>query len=136
RISTSLKSVAMLWSEFVSEIRWFWEQCIPIPRLPAVPRAEGGGIGVGGAAGLDMECCLVHQKLQLLNVCIAKLREEREDPSIDKASDEFDLDLLREAELSSLNMMGTPDVPEAPPNPSTLHPHPPKLEPVNYQKKL
>jgi hypothetical protein len=26
RISSSLKSVAMLWSEFVSEIRWFWEQ--------------------------------------------------------------------------------------------------------------
>jgi len=145
---------------------------------------------VGGAAGIDMECCLVHQKLQLINVsplplihmspillvddllvcmqvcffffftlvtgprrsvslklsdtkvrapqirarlgyhnttqvCIAKQREARADPSIDKASHEFDLDLLREVKPETQK----PEHLTRNPKLLTLNPKPETLDP-------
>lgn len=34
RLGGSMRCVALLWSEFVSEVRWFWDQGIRIPRMP------------------------------------------------------------------------------------------------------
>ncbi len=53
RISANLRYIALLWSEFVNEVRWFWEQGIRIPRMP--PDADD----------LDRSSCLLHQKLQV-----------------------------------------------------------------------
>ncbi|XP_071844702.1 rab3 GTPase-activating protein catalytic subunit-like isoform X2 [Apostichopus japonicus] len=61
-----LKAVAYLWHEFVLEMRYRWENKYKLP-------------GISGTAP-NMACCLVHQKLQMLNCCIArkKAREERQ----------------------------------------------------------
>ncbi|XP_013098315.2 rab3 GTPase-activating protein catalytic subunit [Stomoxys calcitrans] len=55
--------MAQLYAAFTREIRSLWNSCIPIP---------------GVAPGLpDIKTCLLHQKLQMLNVCIEK-RLQRE----------------------------------------------------------
>ncbi|XP_071792280.1 rab3 GTPase-activating protein catalytic subunit-like isoform X2 [Asterias amurensis] len=61
-----LKAVAHLWQEFVLEMRYRWENKYLIPGL-----ASGNP---------NMGCCLLHQKLQMLNCCIArkKAREDRQ----------------------------------------------------------
>ncbi|XP_022111820.1 rab3 GTPase-activating protein catalytic subunit-like [Acanthaster planci] len=64
-----LKAVAHLWQEFVLEMRYRWENMYLIPGL-----ASGNP---------NMGCCLLHQKLQMLNCCISrkKAREERQSMS-------------------------------------------------------
>ncbi|TRZ02365.1 hypothetical protein DNTS_019010 [Danionella cerebrum] len=57
-------AVAQLWQEFVLEMRYRWEHSIPVSGLPA------------GAP--DLRCCLLHQKLQMLNCCIER-RKARDD---------------------------------------------------------
>jgi hypothetical protein len=59
RISANLRYVALLWSEFVNEVRWFWEQGIRIPRMPP----DGDDI--------DRGSCLLHQKLQVRLIDVA-----------------------------------------------------------------
>ncbi|XP_065081076.1 rab3 GTPase-activating protein catalytic subunit isoform X2 [Ochlerotatus camptorhynchus] len=57
------RAVAQLWAEFSQEMRYRVERCIQIP---------------GIAAGFpDSRTCLLHQKLQMLNVCMErrKIRE-------------------------------------------------------------
>ncbi|KAK3568274.1 hypothetical protein QTP86_002770 [Hemibagrus guttatus] len=51
-----VKAVAHLWQEFVLEMRNCWENNYLIYGLPAGPP--------------DLRCCLLHQKLQMLNCCI------------------------------------------------------------------
>ncbi|XP_041477306.1 rab3 GTPase-activating protein catalytic subunit-like [Lytechinus variegatus] len=60
-----LKGVAHLWHEFVLEMRYRLENNYNIPGL--------------GSTTPNMGCCLLHQKLQMLNCCIdrKKDREER-----------------------------------------------------------
>jgi hypothetical protein len=37
----NLRFVALLWEMFVEEVRWFWDQAIPLPRMPpAAPAAD------------------------------------------------------------------------------------------------
>ncbi|KFB44905.1 hypothetical protein ZHAS_00012817 [Anopheles sinensis] len=57
------RAVAQLWAEFAQEMRYRVERCIPIP-------------GVAGGFP-DSRTCLLHQKLQMLNVCMERrtLRE-------------------------------------------------------------
>nr|XP_032813023.1 rab3 GTPase-activating protein catalytic subunit isoform X2 [Petromyzon marinus] len=61
-----LKGVAHLWQEFVLEMRYRWENNYIISGLTPGPP--------------DYSCCLLHQKLQMLNCCIErkKSREERQ----------------------------------------------------------
>ncbi|XP_036600622.1 rab3 GTPase-activating protein catalytic subunit [Trichosurus vulpecula] len=55
-----VKGVAHLWQEFVLEMRFRWENNFLIPGLAnGVP---------------DLRCCLLHQKLQMLNCCIERKR--------------------------------------------------------------
>ena len=92
--------MAELWSRFVSTLRLtYWEQLQPLPRmrLGGQQQAGGGGDGSGGSGGgsgsgssasgggasggdsgpsssrpeaPNLELCLLHQKLQLLDLCI------------------------------------------------------------------
>ncbi|XP_034717220.1 rab3 GTPase-activating protein catalytic subunit isoform X2 [Etheostoma cragini] len=59
-----LRAVAHLWQEFVLELRYRWENNYLIYGL------------AGGAP--DLRCCLLHQKLQMLNCCIERKRARDE----------------------------------------------------------
>lgn len=51
-------TMAMLWLEFLREIRWHWDNAVTIARLAhALP---------------DFSCCIIHQKLQQINLCIER----------------------------------------------------------------
>ncbi|XP_027691413.1 rab3 GTPase-activating protein catalytic subunit isoform X2 [Vombatus ursinus] len=59
-----VKGVAHLWQEFVLEMRFRWENNFLIPGLAnGVP---------------NLRCCLLHQKLQMLNCCIERKRARDE----------------------------------------------------------
>ncbi|XP_051003260.1 rab3 GTPase-activating protein catalytic subunit isoform X2 [Acomys russatus] len=90
-----LKGVAHLWQEFVLEMRFRWENNFLIPGLASGPP--------------DLRCCLLHQKLQMLNCCIErkKARDEgkKTSPSDNaypgdagKAGSQLGLDHLRDTE--------------------------------------
>uniref|UniRef100_A0A673AQQ4 Rab3 GTPase-activating protein catalytic subunit n=1 Tax=Sphaeramia orbicularis TaxID=375764 RepID=A0A673AQQ4_9TELE len=59
-----LRAVAHLWQEFVLELRYRWENNYLIYGLPAGPP--------------DLRCCLLFQKLQMLNCCIERKRARDE----------------------------------------------------------
>ncbi|XP_042192084.1 rab3 GTPase-activating protein catalytic subunit isoform X2 [Callorhinchus milii] len=59
-----MRGVAHLWQEFVLEMRYRWENNYLIPGL------------ANGAP--DLKCCLLHQKLQMLNCCIER-KKARDD---------------------------------------------------------
>ncbi|XP_014211010.1 rab3 GTPase-activating protein catalytic subunit isoform X2 [Copidosoma floridanum] len=63
----SVNALAQLWHEFVQELRFRWERGIPVP-------------GIGPGFPDCVRTCLLHQKLQMINCCIArkKTREECE----------------------------------------------------------
>ncbi|XP_021716287.1 rab3 GTPase-activating protein catalytic subunit-like isoform X2 [Chenopodium quinoa] len=58
----NIRAIAMLWIEFVREVRWCWEESQPLPRIPVNDT-------------IDLSSCLIHQKLQMLVMCIEKKRE-------------------------------------------------------------
>ncbi|XP_058804801.1 rab3 GTPase-activating protein catalytic subunit [Phymastichus coffea] len=60
-----LQALAQLWHEFVQEVRFRWEKGITVP-------------GVGPGFPDCVRTCLLHQKLQMINCCIARKRA-RED---------------------------------------------------------
>ncbi|CAJ0940640.1 unnamed protein product [Ranitomeya imitator] len=53
-----VRGVAHLWQEFVLEMRYRWENNHLVPGLTSGPP--------------DLKCCLLHQKLQMLNCCIER----------------------------------------------------------------
>ncbi|KAJ6835674.1 rab3 GTPase-activating protein catalytic subunit isoform X1 [Iris pallida] len=55
----NIRAIAALWIEFVREVRWCWEESQSLPRMPT-------------DSGIDLTTCLVHQKLQMLAICIGK----------------------------------------------------------------
>ncbi|XP_036937160.1 rab3 GTPase-activating protein catalytic subunit isoform X2 [Acanthopagrus latus] len=59
-----LRAVAHLWQEFVLELRYRWENNYLIYGLAGGPP--------------DLRCCLLHQKLQMLNCCIERKRARDE----------------------------------------------------------
>ncbi|XP_039990752.1 rab3 GTPase-activating protein catalytic subunit isoform X2 [Xiphias gladius] len=59
-----LRAVAHLWQEFVLELRYRWENNHLIYGLAGGPP--------------DLRCCLLHQKLQMLNCCIERKRARDE----------------------------------------------------------
>ncbi|KAJ7964238.1 Rab3 GTPase-activating protein catalytic subunit like [Quillaja saponaria] len=62
----SIRAIAVLWIEFVREVRWCWEESQPLPRMP-----------VNGS--IDLSTCLINQKLQMLAICIENKREMNEE---------------------------------------------------------
>ncbi|XP_067300747.1 rab3 GTPase-activating protein catalytic subunit isoform X1 [Pseudorasbora parva] len=67
-----VRAVAHLWQEFVLEMRYRWENNCLIYGLASGPP--------------DLRCCLLHQKLQMLNCCIERKRA-RDDGRKNAASD-------------------------------------------------
>ncbi|MBZ3890108.1 Rab3 GTPase-activating protein catalytic subunit [Sciurus carolinensis] len=63
-----LKGVAHLWQEFVLEMRFRWENNFLIPGLTSGPP--------------DLRCCLLHQKLQMLNCCIERKKARDEGKNV------------------------------------------------------
>ncbi|XP_034042016.1 rab3 GTPase-activating protein catalytic subunit [Thalassophryne amazonica] len=61
---SGLRAVAHLWHEFVLELRYRWENNYLIYGLASGPP--------------DLRCCLLHQKLQMLNCCIERKRARNE----------------------------------------------------------
>ncbi|CAN2390051.1 Rab3 GTPase-activating protein catalytic subunit [Pristimantis euphronides] len=59
-----VRGVAHLWQEFVLEMRYRWENNHLIPGLSNGPP--------------DLKCCLLHQKLQMLNCCIERKKSRDE----------------------------------------------------------
>ncbi|KAI7989290.1 putative UDP-N-acetylglucosamine--peptide N-acetylglucosaminyltransferase SPINDLY [Camellia lanceoleosa] len=51
----NIRAIAVLWIEFVREVRWCWEESQPLPRMPTT--------GV-----IDLSTCLVNQKLHMVIV--------------------------------------------------------------------
>ncbi|XP_072752258.1 rab3 GTPase-activating protein catalytic subunit [Anoplolepis gracilipes] len=72
-------ALAQLWHEFVQEVRFRWEKNILIP-------------GVGPGFPDSVRTCLLHQKLQMMNCCIArkKTREENAHRSLSVESDDIE----------------------------------------------
>ncbi|XP_059431340.1 uncharacterized protein LOC132164795 [Corylus avellana] len=74
----NIRAIAMLWIEFVREVRWCWEESQPLPKMPVND-------------SIDLSNCLINQKLQMLAICIERKRELNEDyqdcvESMDNAS--------------------------------------------------
>ncbi|XP_077303937.1 rab3 GTPase-activating protein catalytic subunit isoform X1 [Lithobates pipiens] len=67
-----VRGVAHLWQEFVLEMRFRWENNHMISGLSGGPP--------------DLKCCLLHQKLQMLNCCIER-KKARDDAKKAETSD-------------------------------------------------
>ncbi|CAA6654711.1 unnamed protein product [Spirodela intermedia] len=61
----NIHAIAVLWIEFVREVRWCWEESQPLPRTMTNGR-------------IDLSSCLIHQKLQMLAICIGKKGVKRD----------------------------------------------------------
>ncbi|XP_031100406.1 rab3 GTPase-activating protein catalytic subunit isoform X2 [Ipomoea triloba] len=59
------EAIAVLWIEFVREVRWCWEESQPLPRMPA------DGV-------IDLSTSLVNQKLHMLSICINKIQQHNQ----------------------------------------------------------
>ncbi|XP_020524661.1 rab3 GTPase-activating protein catalytic subunit isoform X2 [Amborella trichopoda] len=55
----NIRAISALWVEFVREVRWCWEESKPLPKMPVT-------------GTIDLSSCLIHQKLQMLALCIVK----------------------------------------------------------------
>ncbi|XP_057954278.1 uncharacterized protein LOC131148542 [Malania oleifera] len=62
----NIRGIALLWIEFVREVRWCWEESQPLPRIAA------NGV-------IDLSTCLINQKLQMLAICIEKKCQQNQD---------------------------------------------------------
>ncbi|XP_039643316.1 rab3 GTPase-activating protein catalytic subunit isoform X2 [Perca fluviatilis] len=93
-----LRAVAHLWQEFVLELRYRWENNYLIYGLAGGPP--------------DLRCCLLHQKLQMLNCCIERKRARDEARKVLEGSKE------RERKVSGGCQNGRP-VPESAGSPIT-----------------
>ncbi|CAI9107041.1 OLC1v1006313C1 [Oldenlandia corymbosa var. corymbosa] len=73
----NIRAIAVLWIEFVHEIRWYWEELQPLPRMPT-------------NGTIDLSTCLIHQKLQMFALCIEKLRQEKQEQDGGAKTDDDD----------------------------------------------
>ncbi|KAK7301624.1 hypothetical protein RJT34_12493 [Clitoria ternatea] len=62
----NIRAIAVLWIEFVREVRWCWEESQLLPRMVA-------------NGSIDLSTCLINQKLQMLAICIERKCQLNED---------------------------------------------------------
>ncbi|XP_024981654.1 rab3 GTPase-activating protein catalytic subunit [Cynara cardunculus var. scolymus] len=82
----NIRAIAVLWIEFIREVRWCWEECQPLPRMPT-------------NGTLDLSTCLVNQKLHMLAICIDKKRQQLDSQQDGNNSDSLSVeadDLVKE----------------------------------------
>ena len=53
-----MAAIAVLWIDFVREIRWCWEESERLPRMKTT-------------SSIDLSACVIHQKLQMVLVLIS-----------------------------------------------------------------
>ncbi|XP_078435560.1 rab3 GTPase-activating protein catalytic protein isoform X2 [Wolffia australiana] len=70
----NIQAIALLWIEFVREVRWYWEESQALPRTLAGRK-------------IDLSACLIHQKLQMLAICIEKKGDKLDVGSISNVPD-------------------------------------------------
>jgi len=76
---------AMLWEAFVSEVQRYWEGGLVLPAMCGEP---------------NHSCCLLHQKLQMLNCCIRAGEEQGSTPKITGQEETIpDDDAFEDAEM-------------------------------------
>ena len=84
---SNARAIAGLWQQFVRYLReGCWDQGRLLPRMASSPLPSHQPTGLhashstdsdpgrtaGGLPRPDFRCCLLHQKLQMLNICIQK----------------------------------------------------------------
>ncbi|CAK7330473.1 unnamed protein product [Dovyalis caffra] len=79
----NIRAIAVLWIEFIREVRWCWEESQPLPKMQ-----PNGSI--------DLSTCLINQKLQMLAICIEKKCEMNEDFQDCVGSNEHSYDHMEE----------------------------------------
>ncbi|PQQ07921.1 rab3 GTPase-activating protein catalytic subunit isoform X2 [Prunus yedoensis var. nudiflora] len=93
----NIRAIAVIWIEFVREVRWCWEESQPLPLMPTT-------------GAIDLSTCLINQKLHMLAICIERKRQLNEDfqdciGSQDHSSPQIEEDSLDE---DSSSIMQTP----------------------------
>ncbi|KAF8396974.1 hypothetical protein HHK36_018611 [Tetracentron sinense] len=89
----NIRAIAVLWIEFVREVRWCWEESQPLPRMLT------NGV-------IDLSTCLIHQKLQMLAICIDKKGQLNHDYQ-DSVESKYHASALIEAEDSQVEEVPT-----------------------------
>eukprot|EP01097_Dermamoeba_algensis_P010173 TRINITY_DN7418_c0_g1_i1.p1 TRINITY_DN7418_c0_g1~~TRINITY_DN7418_c0_g1_i1.p1 ORF type:complete len:528 (-),score=126.57 TRINITY_DN7418_c0_g1_i1:116-1699(-) len=62
---SSLKAIYAFWLEFAKELRYHWQKKIPLPGIPVTDQP-------------DYNSCIIFQKLQLINFCIERHIERKQ----------------------------------------------------------
>ncbi|XP_010228735.1 rab3 GTPase-activating protein catalytic subunit isoform X2 [Brachypodium distachyon] len=68
-------NIRVLWIDFVREIRWCWEESERLPRMKSTSK-------------IDLSTCLIHQKLQMLAICIERKKSLNCEKDTDLANKE------------------------------------------------
>ncbi|VAH89924.1 unnamed protein product [Triticum turgidum subsp. durum] len=71
----NIRAIAVLWIDFVREIRWCWEESERLPRMKTT-------------SSIDLSACVIHQKLQMLAICIERKKSLNHKKDIDDAHKE------------------------------------------------
>ncbi|KAL9668145.1 hypothetical protein QQ045_002520 [Rhodiola kirilowii] len=88
-----VSAIALLWIEFVREVRWCWEESQPLPKMPV-------------SGSIDLSTCLINQKLQMLAICIEKKRKVNEECQ-DSADSEYASIIDEEDEQNQMDLLSS-----------------------------
>ncbi|KAL9679748.1 hypothetical protein QQ045_017614 [Rhodiola kirilowii] len=89
----NIRAIALLWIEFVREVRWCWEESQPLPKMPV-------------SGSIDLSTCLINQKLQMLAICIEKKRKVNEEYQ-DSADSEYASIIDEEDEQNQMDLLSS-----------------------------
>uniref|UniRef100_A0A0D3FHA8 Rab3 GTPase-activating protein catalytic subunit n=1 Tax=Oryza barthii TaxID=65489 RepID=A0A0D3FHA8_9ORYZ len=70
-----IRAIAVLWIDFVREIRWCWEESERLPRMKST-------------SSIDLCTCLIHQKLHMLAICIERKKSLSREKGTDHAHED------------------------------------------------
>uniref|UniRef100_A0A0E0KCH2 Rab3 GTPase-activating protein catalytic subunit n=1 Tax=Oryza punctata TaxID=4537 RepID=A0A0E0KCH2_ORYPU len=71
----NIRAIAVLWIDFVREIRWCWEESERLPRMKST-------------SSIDLCTCLIHQKLHMLAICIERKKSLSREKGTDHAHED------------------------------------------------
>uniref|UniRef100_A0A0D9VSY4 Rab3 GTPase-activating protein catalytic subunit n=1 Tax=Leersia perrieri TaxID=77586 RepID=A0A0D9VSY4_9ORYZ len=71
----NIRAIAVLWIDFVREIRWCWEESEHLPRMKIT-------------SSIDLSTCLIHQKLHMLAICIDRKKSLSREKGTDRAHED------------------------------------------------
>ncbi|KAG8063766.1 hypothetical protein GUJ93_ZPchr0003g17722 [Zizania palustris] len=71
----NIRAIAILWIDFVREIRWCWEESERLPRM-------------NSTSSIDLSTCLIHQKLHMLAICIERKKSLSREKGTDQAHED------------------------------------------------